>query len=204
MTNTLMRRTVLVGMMAGLGGCATLTSLNDAAKPLDTYDLRPASGSKQGRSTQRTLLVAVPQASAALTSDRIMIKPDPASITYLPDVRWSDELPAVVQLLIIRSVADTGRVGYVGRSGAGPVPDTALLVRIDTFEVIARGEDIFEVAVDLDLTLINDREQSVVATRRFSGSKQSASDQPAVIVAQFQSLLNELLPEMSDWAIQRL
>jgi cholesterol transport system auxiliary component len=199
--NTLTRRTALIGMISGLGGCATLTSLNDAAKPLNTYDLRPAAGSQQGRRTQRTLLVAVPQASAALTSDRILIKPDPASITYLPDARWSDELPALVQSVLIRSVAQTGRISYVGRSGAGPVPDTALLMRIDAFEVGARGEGVFETAVDLDLTLINDRDQSVVATRRFAGSTQTASDQPAEIVAQFQVLMNDLLPDMSDWAI---
>lgn len=202
--NTLTRRATLIGILVSLSGCSTLTSLNAAAKPLDTYDLRPAAGSKNGRRTQRTLLVARPQASAALASDRIMIKPDAASITYLPDARWSDELPAMVQSLLIRSVAETGRVGYVGLSGAGPVPDTALLVRIDAFEVSARGAGGFDVTVDVDLTLINDREQSVVATRRFSGSTQSSSDQPADIVSQFQTLMNDLLPNMSDWAIQRL
>ena len=127
----LTRRIALLGAACALGGCSTLTSLNAASKPLNTYDLRPATGSKRGGRTSRTLLVAKPQASAALTTDRILIKPEPASITYLPDARWSDEVPAIVQSLLIRSISETGRIAYVGPSNAGPVPDKALLVRID-------------------------------------------------------------------------
>ncbi|MGB3245051.1 MAG: ABC-type transport auxiliary lipoprotein family protein [Sulfitobacter sp.] len=200
----LTRRTAMLGAACALGGCSTLTSLNAAAKPLDTFDLRPAAGSKSGRRTSRTLLVARPQASAALATDRIMIKPDPASITYLPDARWSDELPAVLQMLLIRSISETGRVGYVGRSDAGPVPDTAMLVRIDAFEVNEAAVGTFEVSVDIDLTLINDRDQRVVASRAFSASGQVSNDLANEIVKVFQSVLNGLLPAMSDWAIQRV
>lgn len=201
---TLTRRTALLGALCMLGNCGTLSSLNSAAKPLDTYDLRPVAGSKNGARTSRTLLVARPQASAALATDRIMIKPDLSSITYLPDARWSDELPAVLQSLFIRSISETGRIAYVGRSDAGPVPDKALLVRIDAFEVNALAVGAFDVNVDLDLTLINDRDQRVVASRRFSKGIQVSSDQPKDIVIAFQAVLNDLLPAMSDWAIQRV
>ena len=200
----LTRRGALLGALCALSGCSAITSINAATKPLNTYDLRPAAGSKKGRRTSRTLLVARPQASAALTTDRMMIKPDAASITYLPDARWSDEIPAMVQSLLIRSISETGRVAYVGRSDAGPIPDKALLVRIDGFEVIALADDIFEVQVDFDLTIINDKDQRVVGSRRFSQSQQIASDNPKEIVATFQTVLNELLPEMTNWTIGRL
>jgi cholesterol transport system auxiliary component len=202
--SNLTRRGALLGALSALSGCSAIASINAATKPLNTYDLRPAAGSKKGRRTSRTLLVARPQASAALTTDRIMIKPDAVSITYLPDARWSDEIPAMVQSLLIRSISETGRVAYVGRSDAGPIPDKALLVRIDGFEVIALADDIFEVQVDFDLTIINDKDQRVVGSRRFSQSQQVASDNPKEIVATFQAVLNELLPEMSDWTIGRL
>ncbi|MCX8226444.1 MAG: ABC-type transport auxiliary lipoprotein family protein [Sulfitobacter sp.] len=202
--SNLTRRGALLGALCALSGCSAITSINAATKPLNTYDLRPAAGSKKGRRTSRTLLVARPQASAALTTDRMMIKPDAASITYLPDARWSDEIPAMVQSLLIRSISETGRVAYVGRSDAGPIPDNALLVRIDGFEVIALADDIFEVQVDFDLTIINDKDQRVVGSRRFSQSQQIASDNPKEIVATFQTVLNELLPEMTNWTIGRL
>lgn len=202
--HTLTRRTVLIGAAFSLSGCSAITSLNAAAKPLDTYDLRPASGARAGGKSSRTLLVALPQATAALATDRILIKPDAAAITYLPDARWSDELPAVIQSLLIRSISATGRVAYVGAVGSGPVPDKALLVRIDAFDVTVLADGTFEAAADLDLTLINDRDQSVVASRQFAQSVKAESDSPAAIVSAFQRILDDVLPTMTDWTTQRV
>lgn len=201
---SLTRRIVLSGAVCALGGCTAITSLNASARPLDTYDLQPVAGASTGGRTSRTLLVARPQASAALATDRIMVKPDVASITYLPDARWSDELPSVIQALLIRAISETGRVAYVGRSDAGPIPDKALLVRIDAFEVNALQDGAFEVAVDFDLTIINDKDQRVVASRQFRQSGPLSDDSPKVIVGGFQTVLNDLLPTMADWSIRHV
>lgn len=198
----LTRRMALMGAVLSLSGCSAITSLNDAAKPLNTYDLRPIAGQRKGRKSSRTLLVALPQATSILSTDRIVIKPDAAAITYLPDARWSDELPAVIQSLLIRSISATERVAYVGAVGAGPVPDKALLVRIDAFEVSVLPDGTMQATADLDLTLINDKDQSVVASRRFTQTTGIEGDTPAIIIAAFQALIDELLPAMSDWTIQ--
>lgn len=200
----LTRRAALIGTALSLSGCSAITSLNAAAKPLNTYDLRPATGPRRGAKSSRTLLVALPQATAALATDRIMIKPDAAAITYLPDARWSDELPSMIQNLMIRSISAMGRVAYVGAVGAGPVPDKALLVRIDAFEVDILPDGTFQATAALDLTLINDRDQSVVASRQFAQSTAISSDTPAVIVAAFQGILDDMLPAMTDWTIRRV
>lgn len=199
----LTRRIALMGAVSALGGCSALAALNSAAQPLDTYDLAPVTGAKTGRRTSRTLLVARPEASAAIASDRIMVKPDAVSITYLPDARWTEELPLVMQSLLVRSISGTGRLGYVGRSDGGPVPDTALLVRMDAFHVEVSAGGAMQVVVDIALTLINDRDQRVIATRTFAQSAPTSSDSPAAIVAAFQSVLDVTLPVMADWAIQR-
>ena len=200
----LTRRGVLIGAACALGGCSTIASLNAASEPLETFDLNAVPGATSGRRTGRTLLVALPETSAALKSDRILIRPDRVSIAYLPDARWSDELPAVVQNLLVRSIAGTGRLGYVGRSGAGPVPDRALLTRIDAFEVAARAEGGFDVAVDLSLTVVNDRDQRIVGSRSFAGAAQSATSDPRTVVGAFQGLMNDLLPQMTDWTVGRV
>jgi len=197
-------RTILLGCLSGLSGCSALSVLSEASAPLDTFELQPAAETTRGGRTSRTLLVARPQASAALATDRIMIKPDPAVITYLPDARWSDEMPAMVQTLLIRSISATGRVAYVGRSDAGPVPDKALLVRVDAFEVAAQGGGTFDVRVSIELTMINDRDQRVIGTRSFVQTETLATDDTRAIVAAFQTVMDALLPQMSDWAIGRV
>lgn len=199
----LTRRAVLAGAASALGGCNAISALNAASTPLDTYDLSPAAGASGGRRSSRTLLVARPEASAAIATDRIMVKPDAASITYLPDARWSDELPDVFQSLLVRSISGTGRLGYVGKSEGGPIPDTALLVRMDAFEVRVLGEGTFEVVVDVTLTLLNDKSQRVIGTRSFAQNALAADDSPKAVVAGFQSVLDQLLPAMADWAASR-
>ncbi|MEP2922115.1 ABC-type transport auxiliary lipoprotein family protein [Sulfitobacter sp.] len=198
----LTRRAAVLSAICSLGGCSAISSLNAASEPLDTYDLRPVAGPKSGRRTTRTLLVAKPQASAPLTSDRILVKPDAVSITYLPEARWSDELPDLVQSVLVQSISGTGRLGYVGRSDAGPIPDKAMLVRIDAFEVAALQDSMFEARVVMDMTIINDSDQRVVGSRQFSQTRAVSSDTPQQIVIVFQEILNDLLPDISDWSIR--
>jgi len=198
---TLTRRIALLGAASALGGCSAVSALNSAAQPLDTYDLLPVAGSRAGRRTSRTMLVARPHAPAAIATDRIMVKPDRVSITYLPDARWSDELPLVLQSLLIRSISGTGRIGYIGQSDGGPVPDSALLVRMDAFNVNVLEGGALNVVVDITLTVLDDRDQRVIATRGFALAAPLSDDIPATIVATFQAVLNDLLPSMADWAL---
>lgn len=198
------RRVALLGSICAFSGCGALSALDTATKPLDTYDLLPATVSKKGTRTSRTLLVARPQASAALTSDRIMVKPDPATITYLPDSRWSDEVPAVLQSLLIRTISGTGRIAYVGRSDAGPIPDKALLTRVDTFEVNVLPDTTFEARIGLELTIINDRDQRIVATRQFSQARPVENDEVKSIVKAFQEMLDEVLPSITEWVVRHV
>ena len=200
----LSRRTALLGAAASLGGCSAVSALNSASRPLDTYDLSPAAGAKAGRRSTRTLLVARPDAPAAIATDRIMIRPDAASVTYLPAARWSDDLPLVVQGLLVRSIAATGRIAYVGPSEGGPVPDRALLVRLDAFEAVVPRGGAPSVTVAVALTVLNDRDQTVVATRSFAVIAPATNDGPTAIVAAFQGVLDRLLPDMADWVLMHV
>lgn len=198
---TLTRRATILGAAASLGGCSGLSAINEAATPLDTYDLSPAAGSTAVRKSGQTLLVALPNAPAAITSDRIMVKPGVAAVTYLPDARWSDEVPALVQSLLVRSIAGTGEMGYVGPREAGPVPDLALLSRIDAFQVEVTGEAFFA-KIDISLTLLRDSDQSVIKTVTFQNEVPATNDSPVAIVAAFQENLDVLLPEIATWAVK--
>ena len=62
----------------------------------------------------------------------------------------------------------------------------------------------FDVSIDIDLTIINDRDQRVVASRRFSQVNQVSTDQAGEIVKGFQTVLDKILPTMSDWVIKRV
>ncbi len=197
----LTRRFVLLGGACSLSGCSAISALNSAAQPLDTYLLSPPAGSSVGRRSARTLVVVRPEAPAAIATDRIMVRSGPSAISYLPDARWADELPLVLQSLLVRSISETGRIGYVGKSDGGPVPDRALLVRLDTFEIVAQADGTFTALVAMTLTVLDDKSQRVVATRNFSQITPVPNDSAAAIVAAFQTSLDVLLPAVADWAV---
>lgn len=195
---------VLAFALTMLSGCATLGALDDAARPLDTYELSPVPGTTGGGRSARILIVAAPETSAALSTDRILIKPDPLSVTYLPEARWSDELEPLIQSLLIRSISATRRIAYVGSAEAGPVPDRALLVRIDAFQIDFDEQGSPVATIDLVLTMINDRDQRIIGSQVFTKAARAPSDGAPDVVATFQTLLDDLLPAMADWAVGRL
>ena len=197
---TLTRRMFTLGV-AALPGCTAINALNETATPRDTYELQPVALPAQGGRSARSLLVLLPTAPAAITSDRILIRQDPLSVTYLPDARWSADVPQMVQSVLIQSLAATGRLGYVGVQGAGPVPDTVLLTRIDAFDVAALSDGSFQARITCELTVLRDRDQRVLGTRRFAQVLPVASDQTTVVVRAFQQLLDGLLADAVPWVL---
>ena len=69
-------------------GCSTVSSLNSAARNLDTYELNPLPP-RPGRAAARGLVfVAEPTAPGAVGSDRIVMKPNALQVTLVGDGRW--------------------------------------------------------------------------------------------------------------------
>lgn len=134
-----------------------------------------------------------------------MVRSDGATLTNLPNARWADEAPLVLQSLLVRSIAATGRIGYyVGRSEGGPVPDAALLVRMDAFEVIVGPGGEVSICVEFDLTIVNDRDQRVLGRQSFAQLANVVNDGPPAITGAFQAALNVLLPSAAEWILQVL
>lgn len=199
---TLSRRLFTLGALA-LPGCTALELLSPSADVRDIYELQPVSLPAQAGRSSRNLMVLMPQAPAAIATDRILIKQDPLVVTYLPEASWSDSVPQMMRSVLIRSLASAGRIGFVGAQGSGPVPDTVLLTRIDAFEVTAQGDGRFEAQILMEMTVLRDRDQRVLGTRRLAAALLLADDRAPTIARAFQQLLDGLLPEAATWVLVR-
>lgn len=195
------RRSAVLGALA-LPGCTAITRLNAAAEPRDTYDLRPVGLGQGGAVTRRTLLVADPTAPVALATDRMLIRSGTQSIAYLPDARWSDDVPGLVQLLLVQSLSSSGRIGFVGVPSAGPIPDIVLLTRIDRFDVDVLDGGGLRAVLDLTCTLLRDRDQRVITSQQFTRAVPIGNDSAAAVAGAFQRLTNETLPEIAAWTLR--
>jgi len=184
-----------------VSGCGALSSLSDAGKELDAYTLSPVTGTGTATPGSRHLVVELPSSAGALGTDRILIKPIRFQAQYLPDGRWSEPAPALVQTLLIASFQNLGGFRLVGRTGAGLMPDYTLMTELQEFQAEPTGAGTANVTVKVSvmMTLIRESDRRIVASRRIAAIVPVGSDDTLAIVAGFDRALQTVLSEAHLW-----
>jgi cholesterol transport system auxiliary component len=184
-----------------LPGCGALSSLSKAGDELDAYTLSPAASSGTAAGGSRHLIVELPSSSGALATDRILVKPLPYQAQYLPDGRWTEPTPALVQTLLVTSFQNLGGFRLVGRTANGLNPDYTLMTEIQDFQVepLATDPPGYAIRISMMLTLIRESDRRIVASRRFSGTETVGSDDTQTLVGGFDRTLQNVLREIVIW-----
>lgn len=174
--------------------------VGQASAPLDAYTLQPLPVA-QAAASARHLVVELPTASGALTTDRILIKPSALQAQYLPKGRWVDPVPELAQNLLVASLQNSGSFRLVGRDAAGLVPDYVLLVEVNDFEATAPapGSKEVPVHVGLTLTLLRAGDGRLLATRRLDQTALAASTRPLDVVTAFDAATRLVLADALTW-----
>jgi cholesterol transport system auxiliary component len=145
--------------------------------------------------------VARPTATGALTSDRIVIKPTPLQIEALPDARWVNEATEHVQLLLVRSIAGSGRFALVTSAGSGPSPDYELMTDLQAFQAEVTPEGA-RVVIQTTMTLLSGIDGSVLSSRSFSSSVPVPDVTAEPIVAAFDQAMTQQLGDVVAWLVR--
>lgn len=184
-----------------LSGCGALGAVSDASAPLDAYTLTPYAPGQIPSLGRRHLVVELPTSGGALATDRILIKPVPFQAQYLPDGRWSEPTPALLQSLLVASFQNAGGFRLVGRTGAGLMPDYTLMTEIQSFQAEPAGPaaEPLIVRIGVMMTIIRESDRQIIAARPFVASANIASDDTAAVVAGFDSALQTVLREAVQW-----
>lgn len=192
-----MTRFPMIVALTLLSACGTF---GKASAPLDAYTLSPLPV-MQGQASSRHLVVELPTASGALTTDRILIKPNALQAEYLPKGRWVDPAPQLLQTLLVASLQNSGVYRLVGRDGAGLTPDYVLLVEVNSFQAEAptEGTQATPVKVGLTLSLVREEDQNLIATRRFDQTAMAANSETLTLVAAFDEATRQVLADAVGW-----
>lgn len=199
---TMSRRAfVPLASLVPLAGCGALSSLSGASDVLDTYTLTPLPPTGKRPAGRGHIVIEAPSAGGALTTDRILIKPGPRQAQYLPDARWSDPAPAMLQTLLVVSLLNRGGLRLVGRDGAGLMPDYTLMTEILGFEAEKVGPERAEaqVHVSLQMTLIREVGRSVASARAFATTVPVTSDKTLTLVEGFDRAMQGILADAVAW-----
>lgn len=189
--------------LALLPGCGALSALSDSSDRLDAFTLSPLAATLTPATGTRHLVVELPTAAGALATDRILIKPVPFQAQYLPDGRWTEPAPALVQTLLVASFQNLGGFRLVGRSGAGLMPDYTLMTELLEFQAEPSGAEAepLTIRITANMTLIRESDRRIMATRRFSAASVVATDATSDLVTGFDRGLQVILQEVLRWTV---
>jgi len=184
-----------------LSGCGALTAISEASAQLDAYTLSPVASTAEPAAGSRHLVVELPTSAGALATDRILVKPIAFQAQYLPDGRWSEPAPALVQTLLVASFQNLGGFRLVGRTGAGLMPDYTLMTELQEFHAEPAGPATaaFTIRVSAMMTLIRESDRRIVASRRFSAIANTATNDTLTVVSGFDSAMQAILQQAVTW-----
>ncbi|QCO55005.1 hypothetical protein EOK75_03905 [Pseudorhodobacter turbinis] len=192
--------------VALLPGCSAISVLSGAATPLDAYDLNAPASPPQARSTSaRQVVVELPTAPGALATDRILIRPHPLQAAYLPEAKWTEETPTMLQTLMVRSLEDSNAFRFVGRRPLGASGDYALLSELTDFqaETTADGKAA-TIRLRLTARLVREDDARVLSSRSFTSSANVASTETLALVEGFNTANQAMLSEVTQWVLASL
>lgn len=205
--SSIFRTIAVAALLPALAACGAVSALSDATTPMEVIVLEAPSDLplRQGRPLPRDIIVEEPTAGGALNTDRIMIQPGALQAQYLPDVRWSDPAPVMLQTLMLRSLDQTAAFQYVGRRPLGPGGDFAILTEIVDFqaELSPDGESA-EVSVRIIVRIVRERGADVVATRTFAAREGAVTLDDLDLARAFDAATGRVLSDFTVWALSTL
>lgn len=197
--NTDMTRRGVLGVL-GLGvlvsGCAS--SAPSAFYSLDAADV----SSLSGRSSRVQLLVAQPRALKALDTTYIAVVDKGPVYSYFPDSAWADTLPNVVQMKLLQTLQNTGRLRGVGLPGDGLLIDYQLQTDIRAFQLQVEGAN--RGVVEIAARVVNDRNGRTVANKVFRAETPSGSTSVDKAVEAMNASADRVFAEMAAWTLRNV
>jgi len=200
------RRVLMLLCALALSGCAAISSFSEATTPLDAYTLRaPVEPPATRGSLGQDLVIETPTSDGALDTDRILIRPDPFEVAYLPRARWTDSAPVMLQTLMIRSFADTNALRYVGRRPLGGTSDFTLVSDLTDFQAeLAPDGTSVTTRVRLTVRLLRESDGALLGSRTVETTAPAASTESGDVVAALDQATMAALREVTRWTLRRL
>ncbi len=205
----MIRPLILTLVLAAMAGCTGLDTLRQASKPNDLYLLTPKSTfSTSLPRIQQQIVVEEPTATAAVNTDQIAVQPSLLQVQYLPRARWVDRAPLIVQALMVESYENSGKVAAVGRSTVGLRADYVIAPDLREFQgiVVSEAEDSKTVRVEvrINIKIIDEYEDKIIASSSFQENVMAASDQTPDLVEAFDIALGKTMRDSVEWSIRKI
>lgn len=190
------------GVLGALGLCVLVSGCASKA-PSAFYSIEAADVSGlSGRSSRVQVLVAQPRALKALDTTYIAVVDKGPIYSYFPNSAWADTLPNVVQMKLVQTLQNTGRLRGVGMPGDGLLIDYQLQTDIRAFQL--QVERANRGVVEIAARVVNDRNGRTVANKVFRAETPSGSTSVDKAVEAMNASADRVFAEMAAWTIRNV
>ena len=181
-------------------GLLSACSILPQSEPLDIYLLPGAALPAQTQRVDWSLRVNSPVSSQLLDGTRIVVLPEPGLVNTYQGVRWSERTPQLLRGRLLDAFQDDGRVQALSNEEQRLQADLELVSDLRSFHSQYR-DGVAEALIQLDVRLVDGRDQRILAIRRFSVSQPARDTSIAAVVKAFGQAGDRLSRELVDWTL---
>lgn len=191
------------GLLALSGLAAGCTSiLPNPGAPLRLFRLTPKSTFDSGLpKVDWQLVIETPVAPAGLDTTRVALHRNQTELEYYARANWTDQAPGMVQILIIESFQNSGRIVAVGRESIGLRADFVLKTELREFQAEYLEPGPPKAHVRLNAILVEMPAREIVGSTRIDRVEPAEADTMSNIVGAFDAALGSALKELVTWTL---
>ena len=186
-----------------LGGLEKLTGGGSSKSTAPTYDITAVKDFPQpAEAPSWQLVVPEPSALLALNSDKIKVRPaDGAESTDIPDARWSDNIPILLQEKFIQSFENAGYSSAVSRPRDGFEAAYQLVLDIRSFSLVTGAEPHGELEFEAKILGPGGK---IVAAKAFHTTAPATGTDAAAAAAALNQAFANAATELVPWAVEAI
>lgn len=189
------------GILAGL---EKMTGGGTSQAQAHLFDLVSANNLPSPPQEAPSWLLVVPEPTTLMgfNTDKILLQPASGESTDLPNAKWSDNLPVLVQEKVIQSFENAGYAKSISRTREGITGDYQLLIDIRSFHVSTATEpasaDIAFVAKVLD------KDGKIIGAHDFQATAPAKGSDAQAYVAALDEAFAKLLSDLLEWTTETI
>ena len=147
------------------------------------------------------LAITKPSATRLIDSTRILVRSTPNQLMLFHGTVWAQPPTELIEDSILQSFEDSGHIKGVARAGTGIGADFQLLMDIRRFEADYTDSLKPEVRADLEVKLLDNRTQNIVAARNFSMTAAVDGRTSEAICLAFGRVLDQMNHAVVGWTL---
>lgn len=184
-------------LLAGCGGIAARGS-NENRHVFGLSDVQPAGGSP----VQWQLVVAEPTIPAVLNRSRIALQRSDGQFAYFADASWSDQLGALVRLVLMQSLGNSGRIMGLADDTLTLRADYQLRTSIRSFQAMyEQAGQPPEAVVTVAVQLVRLPDRLAIDATRFEARRVAERDSMTAIAAALDAAFSEVQQQIVEWTL---